>query len=104
MDAVEAESRPHRGQLLDEAVDLPEGLVVGPVGLPAPELVVEVDPAPVAEPVQLLEVVVREAGAAVQAEKRDTVAAADASPPDAASRDVDEALVARSADPTGRAA
>jgi hypothetical protein len=94
--ALEPELGANGRELLDEAVDLPERPVVRPVRPPTAELVVEDDAAPVAEPGELLEVVVAEPGPSVQAEERDAVALADDPVPDASARDVDEALVGRS--------
>jgi hypothetical protein len=70
MDPLERQRLADDGKLLDEAVDLPERLVAGAVRSSAAELVVEDDPTSVAEALELLEVVVREAWAAVEAEER----------------------------------
>src|SRR5947208_1535422 len=67
--AVEAERRADGGELLDEAVDAPERIVVRTVGPAAAELVVEDHRPAVGELGELLEVVVREARAAVEAEE-----------------------------------
>jgi hypothetical protein len=95
--AVEPERLTDDRELLDEAVDLPERSVVGAVRAPAPELVVEDDRPPAGELLEILQVVVREAWASVEAEKRNTAALADAPVPDAPPGDVDVTLLARAA-------
>jgi hypothetical protein len=68
--AVKTEGRTDLGELLDEPVHVPQGEVVRAIRAPAAELVVEDDPAPVRQGFERLEIVVSEAGAAVQAEQR----------------------------------
>ncbi len=70
MQPVQAERFTDLLQFLDEPVDGPQAQIAGPVGAAAAQLVVENDPAAVGQRFQRLEVVVREAGAAVQAQQR----------------------------------
>jgi hypothetical protein len=99
VEALEPQGLADGRELLDEAVDLPQRPVVRPVGPPAPELVVEDDAAAVGKALELLEIVVREARTAVEAEQRRTVAVggdvADAPVPDPPAADIDEALPPR---------
>ena len=67
MQAIEIEGRTDLGELLNEPVHVPQGEVVRAIRAPAAELVVEDDPAAVRQGFERLEVVVGEAGAAVQA-------------------------------------
>ncbi len=90
---VQAERLPDHHQLLDEPFDRPQRAVVGTIRAAAAELVVEDDPAPVGEVGEPLQVVVREAGAAVQAQQRRSATATDALVPDLAAGDLDVALV-----------
>jgi hypothetical protein len=61
------------GELGDEAIDGPQGDVVGAFGAAAAQLVVEDDLAAVGERLERLQVVVGEAGTAVQAQQRGSV-------------------------------
>jgi hypothetical protein len=72
------------------------------VGPSTAELVVEDDAAPVAQAFEVLEVVVREAGAAVEAEEWHAGAGADAPVPDAPAGDLYVTLLARGGDSTSR--
>src|ERR1700733_13499778 len=58
------------GQFLDEAIDGPQGEIVGAFGAAAAELVVEDDLTAVGEGFERLQVIVGEAGTAVQAQQR----------------------------------
>ena len=92
--AVEPESGPDLGQLLDEPLHRPQRRIVGAVGAPAAELVVEDHPAPAGQGFQGLQVVVGEAGPAVQAQQR-RPALAHRAVPDPPARDLDGPLVRR---------
>ena len=94
MQPLQAERRPYLSDLLDEALHGPQAEVVGTVRLPAAQLVVEDDPAPVGQRFQRFQVVVGEAGAAVQAQQRRPAVdrLADGPEPDAAARDLDVAF------------
>ncbi len=85
------------GHLLDEAIDGPQGEVVGTFGPAAAQLVVEDDLAAVGERLERLQVVVGEAGAAVQAQQRRAIVALlpDGAVPDPAAGNLDEAFVGR---------
>ena len=72
---VETECSADLRQFLDEPVDCPQRDVIGTVGVAAAELVVEDHLAAVGQRLQRLQVVVREAGAAVQAQQRRRAAA-----------------------------
>ena len=81
--SVQAERGAHLRQLLDEPVDCPQRDVVRAVGVPAAELVVEDDLPPVGQRFQWLQVVMREARPAMQAQQR-RAALADRPVPDPA--------------------
>jgi hypothetical protein len=73
MDPLKPKARTQVVELLDERLDDPERRVVGPVGDPAAELVVEDDAPPLlGQRPEPLERVVRAAGPAVQADERQT--------------------------------
>jgi hypothetical protein len=67
---VQAESLTDLLQFPDEPVDGPQAQIAGPVGAAAAQLVIEDDPAAVGQRFQRLQVVVREAGTAMQAQQR----------------------------------
>jgi hypothetical protein len=71
--AVKIEGRTDLGEFRYEPVHVPQGKVVRAIRTPAAELVVEDDPAPIRQGFERFEVVVSEAGAAVQAEQRGAV-------------------------------
>src|ERR1700730_1486748 len=89
--ALEMESFPHASQLLYKALDSPERIVSGPLGIPATKLVVEDDLTPGGETLQLLEIEMRKARAAVQAKHGDSTFANSAIP-DPTTRNVDVAF------------
>ena len=90
MQTVQVQGLADLGQLLDEPVHRPQREIIGAIGATAAELVVEDDAAVFGEGFEGLEVVVGEAGAAVQAEQRDRVlVVADRAVPDLAAGDVD---------------
>jgi hypothetical protein len=82
MNPVEVEHVTNRPHLREEQLERPELRIVGPVGAAAPELVVH-DNAPAfqGQPLQRLEVVVRRAWPAVEAEERHAILRADVSVP-----------------------
>ena len=93
MDAVEAERLPHRPHLVHEQLDRPQVGVVRPVGAAAAELVVDHDsPSALGELLQGLEVMVRGAGPAVEAEERDSAFGADVAVPRLETAERDAAL------------
>ena len=82
MDAVEAERLSHRPHLVHEQLDRPQVGVVGPVGAAAAELVVDDDSTSIlGKLLQGLEVMVRGAWPAVEAEERDPALRADVAVP-----------------------
>lgn len=91
MDALEAEVRTERVELLEEEAEAPLDLAVR-LRAPAPELVVEDDAALAGEALERGEVVVRRARAAVEAEERRPPALAGDPVPGAARPPVEETL------------
>ena len=83
------------GEFLDEALDGPQGEIVGAFGPAAAQLVVENDLPPAGERLERFQVVVGEAGAAVQAEQGGPVVPRlpQAAVPDPAAGDLDVALL-----------
>src|SRR5207302_8063614 len=96
VDALEAERLAHGAELVDEELDRPERRIVGEIGLPAAELVVEDRAAAgLGHPLQRLEIVVRPAWASVQQEERRLarlLALSDDAVPRAVAPEGDEAL------------
>jgi hypothetical protein len=93
--AVKFKSRTDLREFLHEAFHVPQGDVGRAVRTAAAQLVVEEDPAAFGQDLERLEVVVGEAGAAVQAEQRCGVrVVADGAVPDLAAGHVDVALFA----------
>ena len=70
MQSFQLERGADGGQFLDEAIDGPQGEIVGAFGPAAAQLVVEDDLAAVGERLERLQVIVGEAGTAVQAQQR----------------------------------
>jgi hypothetical protein len=77
MHALESEPVPHGVDLVDEAIHPPQPLVAGTIGSSTTELAIEHHPPAVREAPEGFEVVVGEAGAAVQTDQRCGVAATD---------------------------
>ena len=93
MQAVEIEGRTDPGQFFHEPVHVPQGEIARAIRASAAELVVKNDPAAVRQGLERLEVMVGEAGSAVQAEQRDGDGfVAHGAVPDLAAGDLDVAL------------
>ena len=73
MQSFQVERGADGGQFRDEAIDGPQGEIVGAFGPAAAQLVVEDDLTAVGERLERLQVVVGEAGTAVQAQQRGSV-------------------------------
>src|SRR5262245_48692086 len=95
MDLVQAEGLTHLANLVDEALDGPQRVVLWTIRLAAAKLVVEDDRPLVGQSFQRFEVNARHAGTPVQQQERRRRAAPDNLIPDAASTDADEALTRR---------
>ena len=99
MQPGQAEGGTDLGHFLDEAIDGPQGEIVGASGSTAAQLVVEDDLAAVGERLERLQLMVGEAGAAVQAQQRRAIACgfAHGAVPNPAAGDVEVALLFRHA-------
>jgi hypothetical protein len=102
VERLERERVAYGFELVHEPLDAPQRRFVGPVGTPAAELVVEDDLPLVGQLRERLDVVVAEAGPAVQAEQRDTASVAGDPVPDAPAGHVDETLGRRHVRARGR--
>ena len=95
MQSFQAEGGADLGEFGDEAIDGPQGGIVGAFGSAAAQLVVEDDLAAVGERLERLQLMVGEAGAAVQAQQRRAIVVRlpDRAVPDPAAGDVEVALL-----------
>src|SRR4029453_3929342 len=93
MHPLEPESIAHSSDLVEEELERPELPIVGAIRLSAPQLVVQDDaPAVRGQLLQRLEVVVRRARAAVEAEERHAVLRAEVAVPGAVAAEGDAPL------------